>query len=143
MAKHTRHTRFSGNDGRSAAAEPLSKLLYASDKRTTAAFRIGLLVRCGLVAVRHGNWLLNSLTRLRRFSIAFSLERSLSSGRRRSEASGRSTRPRTRCESRCLYRCGFGSTSARRSSLGNNSHPDLNTSIPPRANWTASFPRWQ
>src|SRR5262245_856742 len=57
----------------------------------------------------------------------------LASSRHRSEAGGRSTRPRTRCESWCLHPCGLGSTSARRSSLGDDSHPNLKISVPTKA----------
>jgi len=63
-------------------------------------------------------------------------------GRHRSEAGGRSTRSRTRCESRCLHHCGLGSTSARRSSLGNNSRPRPKCQFPAGTNLTASFPSW-
>src|SRR5262250_1773043 len=50
---------------------------------------------------------------------------SLPSGRHRSQARGRSTGPRTRCESRCLHRCGLKSTSGSGSSPGNDTHPSL------------------
>src|SRR5215813_3812545 len=58
---------------------------------------------------------------------------SLASGGYRSEADGRSTGSRTRRESRRLHHCRFGSTSRGRSSLGNDSHPNLKISIPKRA----------
>src|SRR5262245_21132177 len=58
---------------------------------------------------------------------------SLPSGRHRSQARGRSTGPRTRRESRGLYSCCLGSTSARRSSFGDDSHPNLKISVPTKA----------
>src|SRR5215813_512425 len=70
---------------------------------------------------------------------------SLPSGRHRSQARRRSTGPRTRRESRCLYHCRLGSTSARRSSFGDDSLPNLKISVPTKASTftTAIFPTGQ